>query len=99
MCYNILEKTIQPEPFAWLCILRKHNATHYSLLNSADAEQARSHSKTNSQKTQAISARDQRTSATADKILQPIVKRLRPPLPCPLMPGPRRTAPALLIFS
>jgi hypothetical protein len=38
MCYNILEQRIQPEPFAWLCILTKYNATHGSLLNSADAE-------------------------------------------------------------
>ena len=48
MCCNILEKRIQPEPFVWLGILAKYNATHSPLLNSADAEQAQSHSKSNS---------------------------------------------------
>jgi len=72
MCCNILEQGIQPEPFAWLCIPTKHNATHGSLLNSADAEQVRSHSKSNSQKERRPLARGQRTSATADKILRPM---------------------------
>ncbi len=49
MCCNILEKGIQPEPFVLLGILTKYNATHCALLNSADAEQAQSHSKSNSQ--------------------------------------------------
>jgi hypothetical protein len=67
MCCNILEQRIQPEPFAWLCILIKYNATHGSLLNSADAVQARSHSKTNSQRERQPLALSQRTSAAARK--------------------------------
>jgi len=50
MCRNILEKRFQPEPFVSLGILTKHNATHSLLLNSAGAEQVRSHSKDHSQR-------------------------------------------------
>ena len=50
MCCDILEKRFQPEPFLWFGILAKYNATHSPLLNSADAEQVRLHSKNNSQK-------------------------------------------------
>jgi hypothetical protein len=78
MCCNILEKRIQPEPFSWFGILTKYNATHYALLNSADAEQARSHSKSNSQDTA-----DHRRAISANALpLEKnwlIVKRLRPP--------------------
>jgi len=67
MCCDILEKRIQPEPFLWFGIPAKYNATHYALLNSADAEQARSHSKSNSQKERRPLARNQRISADAWK--------------------------------
>ena len=39
MCCNILEKRIQPEPFAGLDTVTKYNATHSPLLKLCDAEQ------------------------------------------------------------
>src|SRR5258708_17120077 len=98
MCCNILEQRIQPEPFAWLCIPTEHNATHCSLLNSADAEQARSHSKNNSQKMRRPLARGQRTSAAAGKIPAYCEKTPTAITPACFVTGLLRAAHGLLIF-
>src|SRR6266478_1707021 len=101
MCRNFLKKRIQPEPFVLLGILTKYNATHTPLLNSADAEQAQSHSKSNSPETHG--SRSYMSTRPAHlrcrQKLPAIVKRLRLPItPACFMLSPLWTAHALLIF-